>query len=268
MEFVGKSLALTGDALSAASDVLSVNTPEVWTVLAVETKGCGFLPDRRPPILFERHVFSKLTHCRFDICDVSNPKPGGYGPAGASQYTRLATAIAMDRQAALQSASWGMPQIMGEYFKEAGFSSVEQMVASMADSENAQLAAFVAFLKSKGLDRDLKLHNWKSLAIGYNGKDCEINQYPEKLEAQFAKFSAGPLPDLTVRTAQLYLSYAHFDPGPADGMMGAKTRKALSMFQSQRGLPQSGEADDATLAALQAVVFPQEKSDAQTTLKT
>src|SRR5204863_9082982 len=33
---------------------------------SVETSGCGYLPDRRPKILFERHVFSRLTEHRYD----------------------------------------------------------------------------------------------------------------------------------------------------------------------------------------------------------
>jgi len=255
MDFVGKSLALTADALSAASDSLAVDAPEVWTVLAVETKGCGFLADRRPLILFERHIFSKLTNRQFDICDVSNPQAGGYGPTGAHQYDRLASAIALDRNAALESASWGMAQIMGENFTSAGFGDVETMVSSMSDSEDAQLAAFVAFLKANHLDLHLQAHDWASLAKGYNGPNYAINRYDTKLAAEFQKFSAGPLPDLSVRTAQLYLTFAGLNPGPVDGMMGARTQTALTTFQQQQGLPQSGAADDATLASLAAVAL-------------
>ncbi len=65
--FQGASRALTADGLAAASDSLSVNAPEVWTVLAVETQGCGYLGDRRPPILFERHIFSRLTNGQLSI---------------------------------------------------------------------------------------------------------------------------------------------------------------------------------------------------------
>ncbi len=250
MDFVGKSQALTADAVAAASDSLSVNAPEVWTVLAVETKGCGFLADRRPLILFERHIFSKLTNGQFDTCDCSNPQQGGYGATGANQYTRLANAIAMDRSAALQSASWGMAQIMGENFTPAGFADVETMISTMSDSEDAQLAAFVAFLKANHLDRHLQAHEWTALAKGYNGPNFADNQYDTKLAAAFQAFSTGPLPDLNVRTAQMYLTFAGLNPGPVDGIMGERTKAALTAFQLQQGLTQSGAPDDATLAAL------------------
>ena len=78
-EFVGKSLALSSDGLAKAAQSLSVQAPEVWCVLSVETSGCGFLADRRPQILFERHIFHRLTGGRYDDGDISDPTPGGYG---------------------------------------------------------------------------------------------------------------------------------------------------------------------------------------------
>jgi len=252
LDFQGPSTALSAAGLEAACGGLAVGAAEIWTVLTVETKGCGFLPDRRPPILFERHIFSRLTGRQFDICDVSNSQPGGYGADGTHQYDRLADAIGRNRTAALQSASWGMAQIMGENFGAAGFGDVESMVAAMSSSEDAQVAAFVAFLKANHLDSRLQAHDWAGLARGYNGPNFAANQYDTKLAAAFAKYSAGPLPDLTVRTGQLYLTFAGLNPGGVDGVMGPNTRKALLSYQQQQGLPQSGVADDATIASLTA----------------
>jgi hypothetical protein len=251
LEFMGKSSAITSDGLANVADTLGVRAPEIWTVFSVETKGCGFLPDRRPPILLERHIFSRLTNRRFDLRDCSNPAPGGYGASGAAQYDRLAQAIALNRDAALQSCSWGLGQIMGKNYAMLGFAGVEDMVTAMCDTEDAQLLGFAAFLKSSGLDAQLRAHNWPKLARGYNGPNFAINKYDEKLGAAFEKFSNGPLPDLTARTAQLYLTYAGFHPGPVDGLPGALTQAALRQFQQKNGLPATGAPDDATMAALQ-----------------
>lgn len=255
MDFVGKSHALSAGGLSATIDNLSVQAPEIFAVLAVETSGCGYLPDRRPPILFERHIFSKLTNRQHDICDVSNPQAGGYGPSGANQYLRLANAIQLNRTAALQSASWGLAQIMGMNFRSAGFDDVETMVSAMSDSEDAQLAAFAAFLKGNRLDQYLQAHNWASLANGYNGPNYAVNQYDTKLAQAFQKYSAGPLPDLKLRAAQLYLTFAGLNPGPVDGLMGSRTQTALQTYQQQQSLAQTGQADDATLASLVETVL-------------
>jgi hypothetical protein len=66
LDFVGRSRALSNSGFSAVGQTLAVKAPEIWSVLAVETSGCGFLADRRPQILFERHYFHDLTGGRFD----------------------------------------------------------------------------------------------------------------------------------------------------------------------------------------------------------
>lgn len=250
LEFTGKSRALTAGGLANSANDLGVKAPEIWAVLAVETKGCGFLANRRPPILYERHVFSRLTNGRFDDGDISSRTSGGYGPGGMAQYDRLARAMALDRNAALQSASWGLSQVMGFNFHLAGFAGVEAMIGAMCDSEDNQLLAFATFLKNSKLDSALQIHDWTSLARGYNGPQFAENQYDAKLRGEFQKYSIGALPDLTIRACQVYLTFQGFHPGQVDGAMGSQTRDALRQFQAKNGLPDTGLADDGTLAAL------------------
>src|SRR5689334_19350557 len=106
MMFAGTATPLHAEGLAAAAAHLGVDPVLLWTVVTVETAGCGFLADRRPSILFERHVFSARTNRRFDTAHptISGPA-GGYGQPGANQYRRLEEAIACDRRAALESAS-------------------------------------------------------------------------------------------------------------------------------------------------------------------
>ena len=89
----------------------------------------------------------------------------------------------MNPNAALQSASWGIGQIMGENFSAAGFPDVETMVAAMVDSENAQLDAFRSFLQSNRLSGPLQAHDWASFARGYNGPNFAMNQYDTQFNA-------------------------------------------------------------------------------------
>jgi hypothetical protein len=250
MTFVGQSRPLTSDGVASAAEAISVSAQEVWTVISVETAACGFLADRRPQILFERHIFHRLTNGKFDDGNISDPNPGGYGAGGAHQYDRLASAIALDRIAALQSASWGLGQILGMNFGAAGFTSVDSMVQAMSDREDAQLAAVSAFIAQNRLDRALKTHDWTSFARGYNGPAFATNHYDVRLRGEFQKLSTGVLPDLGVRAAQLFLTYRGFHPGPIDGFVGPLTRSAIGEFQKQNGLPQTGVVDDALLAAL------------------
>ncbi|MBC7939543.1 MAG: DUF3380 domain-containing protein, partial [Chitinophagaceae bacterium] len=57
----GTAEPLTREGFAAVVESLGVGVPEFVALLAVESKTCGFLPDRRPVILFERHWFHKLT---------------------------------------------------------------------------------------------------------------------------------------------------------------------------------------------------------------
>src|SRR5688572_27174943 len=94
LPFVGRSLPLSESGLQAAMDVLGVGQAEIWTVLSVETHGCGFMADRRPVMLFERHVFHRRTAGAFDGAypSISSPKAGGY-LGGAKEYERLGEAM-------------------------------------------------------------------------------------------------------------------------------------------------------------------------------
>jgi len=253
MEFVGKSAPLSSDGFDAATDTLGTGAGEVWSVLSVETAGCGFFADRRPQLLFERHVFHRKTNGAFDATHpgISSAVPGGY-LGGAREFDRLAEAAALDRHAALESASWGIGQVMGGNAAIAGFADVESMVAATIDGEDAQLAATAAFISSEGLDGALAAHDWKTFARGYNGPGFAKNQYDVRLAAAFASFAAGVVPDLTVRRAQVLLLFAGFDPGRIDGINGKRTRSAVVRFRKLKGLPLSEVIDDDLLAALDA----------------
>jgi hypothetical protein len=53
-----------------------------------------------------------------------------------------------------------------------------------------------------------------------------------------------------IRQAQRQLQEAGFAPGSLDGVLGPQTRVALQQYQAKRGLPKTGELDEATRKAL------------------
>jgi hypothetical protein len=251
MDFQGDGLPLTSSGLDAAVVELHVGLAELWSVIRVETRGWGFLADRRPQILYERHVFNRLTHGKFRSAapGISNPRAGGY-LGGAKEYARLAEALALDRKAALSSTSWGIGQVMGFHAEELGFDDVEQMVTEMTISEDRQLDAMARFLAGENLHLALGKRDWTRFARGYNGPQFAKNQYDEKLRHAYDDLAANGLPDLRLRSAQLRLLYRGFEPGPIDGVMGNVTRNALRRFQTQEGLTVTGILDGATQVRL------------------
>lgn len=256
MNFQSQGRPLSDEGMGQACNALGVGEPEVWAVLTVETRGFGFLQDRRPQILFERHIFHRLTNGRYDTdnADISNEKPGGY-VGGPGEYGRLEQAMRLDRRAALQSASWGIGQVMGFNYDVAGFPTIDAMVAAMVKDEGAQLLAMANFIKGNNLAGALQRQDWVSFARGYNGPDFKKNEYDTRLAAAHAKYKS-ICPDLALRTAQAALLYLGFDPGPIDGLRGRRTRSALMQFQQRCGLSETGELDHDTESKLMAEAFP------------
>ncbi|HET7748717.1 MAG TPA: peptidoglycan-binding domain-containing protein, partial [Terriglobales bacterium] len=62
---------------------------------------------------------------------------------------------------------------------------------------------------------------------------------------------SGALPDLSVRAAQLYLTYLGFDPGGIDGVAGQHTLAALAEFQNENGMTPTTIVDANCVAQLQ-----------------
>ena len=187
---MNKPTLTEADFQRAARD-LGVDVASIKAVTEVEAPMGGFNPDGTPTILFERHIFHRETGGRFSRSHpkISNPSPGGYGTV-SSQHGRLAEAAALDRNAALRSASWGKFQIMGFNHKAAGFPALQAFVNAMYHSEGAQLDAFVNFIKADpAMHAALRDQRWAAFARRYNGPNYAINSYDTKLEAAYKRFS-------------------------------------------------------------------------------
>ena len=180
-----------------AAKTLGVDIPSIKAVASVESNGGGFAQGAGginvPKILFEGHVFHRLTEGKYskDHPTISYPKwiKAHYSKTNQGEYKRLEAASALDRDAALQSASWGMFQIMGFNYKQAGYTSVQDFVKAMYASEDEQLMAFVNFIKSQKLDSKLQARDWAGFAKAYNGPGYAANQYDKKLADAYKRFS-------------------------------------------------------------------------------
>lgn len=186
---------LTHAAIVAAAKALSVDTGTILAVTEVEAAGDGFLPDGRPDILFERHVmYKRLEDAGLDAADLANkysnivnPKRGGYA-GGPAEHSRFKTATGIHFQCAVESASWGMFQIMGYHWETLGYGSAGEFVSAMSNSEADQLDAFIRFIKSSpALHKALKARKWPDFARLYNGPAYKENLYDFKLAAAYER---------------------------------------------------------------------------------
>lgn len=220
---------MTADGLQRAANVLSVPVHTMMAVLEVETCGCGFLADKRPVILFERHIFSRRTGGQFDRAhqDISCSEPGGYGSTGGVQYARLGQAMKLHEDAALYSTSWGLGQIMGFNYGRAAFPDVHTMIAAFCDSEDAQLLAVANFILKSGLADELRKQDWSAFAYGYNGPGFARNDYDAKLREAHRSWARRGNPDCGVRAQQIALRDNGYYKGKLDGICGPMMTAAL-----------------------------------------
>lgn len=189
------NLKISEEEFKMAADLIGCEVAVIKAVAKIESNGSGFNTDGTPKTLFEGHWFHKLTSGKYS----NDPK---YQSISYQKWTRkwygnqtvekqrLDLAGTLDRDAALQAASWGAFQIMGFNYKLCGFKTVQEFINAMYKGEGTQLLAFIGFVKSKKLDDELRDKDWAKFAYYYNGSGYAINKYDEKMEAAYIKFKA------------------------------------------------------------------------------
>lgn len=180
---------LTSVDYAWAAKKLGVSTAHIRAVAELESRGRGFLPTGEPVILYERHVFRNLTNGQYNVSHpaISGP-PGGYGATGQNQHRKLAEAAKLNRNAALQSASWGVFQVMGFNWRVCKYESLQEFINAMYRSERDHLDACIRYIEGAGLTKALREKNWAAFARGYNGPGYAKNKYDTKLAAAYKKW--------------------------------------------------------------------------------
>jgi hypothetical protein len=185
---------LTEQDYQRAAKALGCEVAAIKAVAEVESTGSGFLPSGEPKVLFEAHIFDRLTNGRFRKShpNLSSAKWDRtlYGPAGQHQHKRLAEAVKLDREAALQSASWGAFQVLGSNWKKAGRPSLQAFITAQYKSEGEHLKDFVGYIISAGLADELQRLDWAGVARGYNGPSYAENAYDTKMAKAYKRLSA------------------------------------------------------------------------------
>ena len=185
---------------------------------------------------------------------------------GSAEYVRLEQAVALNRAAALSSASWGMFQVLGSNYRASGCATVDSYVDLMVQGEGQQLTAFARFVINSGMAAALRDRDWDQFARRYNGPAYRTLGYSTKLQAAYLRAIGSDQPAATilfmgaigpqVKVLQASLALRLGADLPADGVFGAATEAALRRFQAANGLAPDGIAGAATLAALNIVQEP------------
>lgn len=199
-----------GDAdFEAAAAKLKIELATLKAVYKVESNGKGFVGDD-PKILFEGHVFwqrlkllglqpETLVRGNEDILYKTWTKQFYVG--GSGEHRRLERAEAIQRDAARESASWGLFQIMGYHWKSLKYSSIDDFVDCMRRHERDQMEAFCRFItvkKDRGghtLAELLAAKDWAAFAFAYNGAGYRQNAYDDKLRDHYRRYATQSEPN-------------------------------------------------------------------------
>lgn len=247
-------------------------------VVEVEANGRPFNSMGIPTFLFEPHVFydqlskaKKKKQLQAAIkAGVAYPNwagPGTYPKTVEARWAQFQKAYKIDAHEAVESTSWGMPQVMGYNYSHAGYSSAEEMVTDFADSAGRHLLALVEIIKSFGLVDELaefpKIEACARFALRYNGKGYRKNAYHTKLASAYKRWENRTLTGAPMSNNDGVLRLGDSGPqvkhlqelldvrgyemvkygGKYDGKFGPNTRAAVLAWQADNDRPTDGSMD-------------------------
>lgn len=252
--------------LAERARLLGLEPAALEAVVMVESGGQFFarIGGRDEPLIrFEGHYFDRLirpslrTEAR--ALGLASPRAGAIAnpPGQAERWQMLARAAALDRDAAYQSASWGIGQVMGAHWKMLGYESVDHLVAEARSGFEGQLRLMLAFLDQAGLIPALAALDWRAFARGYNGPGFARHGYDRKLEAAYlraggscagAVLKRGMRGQAVTALQERLVRLGH--QLVVDGLFGDDTERAVRTFQESRELQVDGIVGPATRVAL------------------
>lgn len=176
---------ITVQEIQALSKEFGLPTSRIHAIKDVESGGKGYDEATGKIIIQFEPVWFK--------------KKSPYTPSGkwsvngverqAKEWEAFSDAFAKNPNAAMESTSIGMMQVMGFHWKKLGFNSVGEMWDYAKKSEYNQLRLGLLFIKSnKKMFDALVKGNWKVVAYYYNGENYWILKYDVKLAKAEKKY--------------------------------------------------------------------------------
>lgn len=191
-----------------AATIVGCEVACIKAVYEVEAAGRGYLPDGRVKILFEGHRFWKILrslgvkgkaleqaskkypNVLYQKWDKKQYKGGPAEWDRVSQAYLVCELLGVPASNALEAASYGSFQIMGENAELCGYFNAHEMLSAYNNGgEQEQLNSFCRFVKNTRLDDELISKSWAAFAQGYNGTAFRENKYDVKLSAAYEKFT-------------------------------------------------------------------------------
>lgn len=273
-------------AVYKSADTLKIERAILQAVIEIESTGKIFaiIDGRAEPLIrFEGHYFDKRltgsTRMRARLRGLASPVVGGVeNPAKQKdRWILLEKAKRIDSQAALESTSWGIGQVMGAHWQWLGYQSVTHLVEVARSGVDGQVQLIERYIEKSHLVAPLRERNWSAFARGYNGPGFAKSGYHIKLAQAYAKArdktplvpsDGAPEADLdpsglgtakdilrlgssgqNVADLQLQLTAAGY-PVTSSGIFDLSTKAALKSFQRASNLVADGLFGEKSAMAL------------------
>ncbi|MEO0637302.1 MAG: N-acetylmuramidase domain-containing protein, partial [Pseudomonadota bacterium] len=249
-------------AIKKAARQMDVPWAALAAVVHVESGGQSYslINGRAEPLIrFEAHYFHRLLpavlRTRAQAEGLASPKAGAIrNPRKqTARWDLLERARSIDREAADQSVSWGIGQVMGANWQMLGYGSVGALVAEARSGFEGQLRLMCRFIQRRDLTGALRSTDFAAFARVYNGPAFAKHGYHTRMEAAFRRLSGKYIPaherdwlglgdfGAAVSDLQKELRAAGYSV-TVDGDFGPATHRALLAFQSQNRLSADGLA--------------------------
>ena len=127
----------TIEKVSRIAESIGVEPAQLLAVAEVESGGTVSWNTKfgvKPPVRFEGHYFHKRlkgAKLRQAIsAGLASPRAGAVANRSSydARYELVYAAMKIDANAAMESCSWGLGQVMGAHWKKLGYSSVKALV--------------------------------------------------------------------------------------------------------------------------------------------
>ena len=167
---------------------MGVDPLVLQAIMSVESNEKGWGPTGRVLLRFEPHVFFRNTGRTVLLPGMTEPvvsQTGRRRGGQADEWQAYETASKIDAEAAAQSTSWGIGQIMGFNYKALGYSSAVEMAADFDARLEAQLVGMSKFIRSNSRAYNALLRSdLPAFVDAYNGADggtAGNNRYDSKM---------------------------------------------------------------------------------------
>ena len=192
---------ITDDHYAKLASDIGCHPATLEAIAKVESGKSGWFADGKMKILFEKHWFykkiqpslrTKAVRAGLARAKWVSPKNGGYKDQRnpTARYNMLRKAVGLDEQAAYQSVSMGIFQIMGFNYAKCGFISAKEMYTKFSVSEVWQYRAFVNFLKANNLFIAIREGDFQTIEKRYNGGGLG-GLYAKRMRLEEKRLKAG-----------------------------------------------------------------------------